>query len=159
DWLCARIRAIMVSITVADWLTVAAIILGPILAVATQLWFQTRKQKRDLKLWVFNTLMSRRASWITQEFVQAFNVVDSVFYHYPEIRAKRRGFLDIVNVAGKANRDLTTDEHERCKDLLSEMLAKMGKELRLAFDHTQIKDTGYYPAGLERIPAATLAVL
>lgn len=145
--------------TLSEWLTIAAIVLGPILAVATQLWFQARKQKRDLKLWVFNTLMSRRASWINQEFVQAFNVVDSVYYDYTEIRAKRREFLEIANAAGKANRDLTAAEHERCKDLLSEMLAKMGKELGLTFDHTQIKDTGYYPAGLEKLPAATLAVL
>lgn len=144
-------------ITIADWLTIAAIILGPILAVATQLWFQQRKSERDLKLWVFNMLMGHRAALVNQDFVRAFNIVDSVFYDHEEIRQKRSEFLRIVN--GAAGRELTPQEVDASKDLLSEMLAKMGKELGLVFDHTQIKDTGYYPAGLERLPAATLAVM
>jgi hypothetical protein len=139
------------GLTVAEWLTLAAIILGPILAVATQLWMQARKTKRDTKLWVFNTLMSYRAMIVSPNFVQAFNLVDVIFYKNAEVRKKRKEFLDLVTAA--TGRDLTPSEVEKCKDLVAEMLSKMGSELGYDFDHTQIKDTGYYPMALGKVDA------
>src|SRR6266436_4363546 len=109
------------GLTVAESLTLAAIILGPILAVATQLWIQARKAKRDSKLWVFNTLMAHRAT---------------------PVNAKRREGLAIVTNASGPN--LTVPEAERLNDRVAEMLSKMGLELGYEFEHTEIKDTGYY---------------
>jgi uncharacterized protein DUF6680 len=137
------------GLTVAEWLTLAAIILGPILAVATQLWMQARKAKRDLKLWVFNTLMAHRATPVNANFIQAFNLIDAVFYDNGEVREKRRECLRIVTNASGPN--LAPPEAERLKDLVAEMLSKMGSELGYDFDHTEIKDTGYYPVGLEKV--------
>jgi len=144
------------GLTVAEWLTVTAIILGPILAIATQLWMQARKAKRDIKLWVFSTLMSYRAMILNPNFVQAFNLVDVVFYKNAEVRKKRKEFLDVVT--GVAGRDLKPQEIEKCKDLVAEMLSKMGSDLHYDFDHTQIKDTGYYPVAFEKLDNAALAL-
>ncbi len=144
------------GLTAAEWLTLAAIILGPILAVATQLWIQARKDKRDIKLWVFSTLMGYRAMILNPSFVQAFNLVDVVFYKNDEVRKKRKEFLDVVTAV--VGRDLTPQEVEKCRDLVAEMLSKMGSELGYAFDHTQIKDTGYYPIAFEKLDTATLAL-
>ncbi len=144
------------GLTVAEWLTLAAIILGPILAVVTQLWMQARKSKRDTKLWVFNTLMSYRALIVSPNFVQAFNLIDAVFYKNAEVRKKRKEFMDVVTAA--TGRDLTPPEIEKAKDLVAEMLSKMGSELGYDFDHTQIKDTGFYPVALGRLDNAALAL-
>jgi hypothetical protein len=144
------------GLTVSEWITVAAIVLGPILAVATQLWFQARKTKRDSKLWVFNTLMGLRASIVSPNFVQAFNLVDSVFYRNSEVRDKRREFFAVISdVKG---REMNAQEIEKCNDLIAEMLAKMGKELGFDFDHTQIKNTGWYPIGFQRTEEASIAL-
>lgn len=140
------------GLTVAEWITVAAIILGPIVAVSAQLWIQARKAKRDLKLWVFNTLMGYRSTIVNPNFVQAFNLVDVVFYKNTEVRSKRKEFLDVVTATAGAN--LTPQQVEKCKDLVAEMLAKMGSELGFDFDHTQIKDTGYYPMAFEKLDVA-----
>jgi hypothetical protein len=144
------------NLTIAEWLTLAAIILGPILAVATQMWMQVIKAKRDTKLWVFSTLMSYRAMVVSPNFVQAFNLVDVVFYKDAEVRKKRKEFMDVVTRA--QGRNLTQPEVDKLKDLVSEMLAKMGSELRYEFDHTEIKDTGYYPMGFERMDHAALGL-
>jgi uncharacterized protein DUF6680 len=144
------------GLTVAEWLTLAAIILGPILAVATQLLMQARKSKRDSKLWVFNQLMAHRATPVNANFVQAFNLIDAVFYDNREVRDKRRECLTIVTNATGHN--LTPPEAERLKDLVAEMLSKMGSELGYDFDHTEIKNTGYYPIGFEKMDNATLAL-
>ncbi|MHB8542024.1 MAG: DUF6680 family protein [Candidatus Acidiferrales bacterium] len=145
------------GLTISEWLTITAIVLGPILAVAMQLAMQARKAKRDQKLWVFNTLMGLRATIVNETFVQAFNLVDVVFYKHPDIRKKRQQFLSVTD--GAAGRELTAQELDRCKDLVAEMLAKIGRELGFVFDHSEIKNTGYYPAGLAKLPTAALAVL
>lgn len=145
------------GLTIYEWLTIAAILLGPILAVGTQLWFQARKAKRDPKVWVFNTLMGLRPQIVHADFVRAFNMIDVVFYHDDEIRRGRREFLNVA--IGAANRDLTQPEIDRMNDLLAEMLAKMGRQLGFKFDHTQIKNTGYYPKGFEIAQASLLGIL
>jgi hypothetical protein len=144
------------GLTIAEWLTLAAIVLGPILAVGTQLWMQARKAKRDIKLWVFNTLMGYRAMILNPNFVQAFNLVDVIFYKNDEVRKKRKEFLDVVTAA--AGNNMTPQAVEKCKDLIAEMLAKMGSELGFEFDHTQIKDTGYYPVAFEKMDTAAIAL-
>jgi hypothetical protein len=144
------------GLTVSEWITVAAIVLGPILAVATQLWFQARKTKRDSKLWTFNTLMGLRASIVSPNFVQAINLVDTVFYGNSEVRDKRREFLALVTAA--QGRVMTSAEIDKAKDLIAELLAKMGKELGLDFDHTEIKDTGWYPVGFQILEETSSAL-
>ena len=42
--------------------------------------------------------------------------------------------------------------------LVAEMLAKMGNELGFEFDHTEIKDTGYYPLAFEKFETDALAL-
>jgi hypothetical protein len=145
------------GLTVGEWITVAAIVIGPFLAVATQLWIQARKAKRDLKLWVFNTLMGFRAQVLNPSFVQAFNLVDVVFYKNAEVRKKRRDFLEVVTATGPGG-NLTPQAFEKLKDLVAEMLSKMGAELGFEFDHTQIKDTGYYPLAFEKLDNAAFAL-
>jgi hypothetical protein len=145
------------GLTLYEWLTIAAIVLGPVLAVATQLWFQARKTKRDSKAWVFNTLIGLRPQILHVDFLRAFNMIDVVFYDNEGIRQGRKDFLSVVTAA--AARDMTQPELNKCNDLLAEMLAKMGRELGYEFDHTEIKDTGYYPKGIGEPQMTLLAIL
>jgi hypothetical protein len=133
------------GLTIYEWLTIAAIVLGPVLAVATQLWFQARKSRRDSKLWVFNTLMGLRPQVVHVDFVKAFNMIDVVFYKNEDVRKGRKEFLNVVTAA--QGRALSPAEIEKGNDILAEILSKMGKELGFEFDHTQIKNTGYLPQG------------
>ncbi len=117
---------------------------------------QERKTKRDSKLWVFNTLMAHRATPVNANFVQAFNLIDAVFYDNWDVRNKREECLIVVTNATGHN--LTPQEAERLKDLVAEMLSKMGSELGYDFDHTEIKDTGYYPVAFEKVDNAESAL-
>lgn len=145
------------GLTVYEWLTIAAIVLGPVLAVATQLWFQKRKVKRDSELSVFNTLMGLRPQIVHVDFVKAFNMIDVVFYENADIRRGRKDFLNIATAA--ADRTLTQPELERMNDIMAEMLAKMGKELGFEFDHTEIKNTGYFPKGFVEMQSALTGII
>jgi hypothetical protein len=144
------------GLTQGEWITVAAILVGPVLAVGAQLWIQARKAKRDLKLLVFNTLMSFRSQPLNPNFVQAFNLVDVVFYKNADVRKKRKDFMDVVTANPGGN--LTNQQLENLKDLVAEMLSKIGSELGYEFDHTQIKDSGYYPIAFEKLDNAAFAL-
>ena len=66
-----------------DWITVLAIVVGPILALLAQRALDSlREEKRRQKLYF--TLMSTRAAWLSNEHVQALNSIDIVFAGYSE---------------------------------------------------------------------------
>lgn len=47
--------------TIADWLMILAVLLGPIIAVRLTRYLDTKKEERERKLSVFKTLMATRA--------------------------------------------------------------------------------------------------
>ena len=66
--------------TLTDTLTIAAIIIGPVVSVAITLWWQRRKEKHDAKMNLFLTLMAHRKSWPpTPQWVDSLNMIDVVY--------------------------------------------------------------------------------
>jgi hypothetical protein len=69
-----------------DVVNIAAIIIGPIVAVVITLWWQDRKEKRAAKMRIFTTLMALRKSIpIRHEWVNSLNLIDVVFADCPEV--------------------------------------------------------------------------
>jgi len=109
---------------------------------------------RDQKLWVYGALMSCRATWIAADFVRAMNFIDVVFYKSEQVRAKRAELMAQIKKATGPDGALVQFEWDRAVDFFAEMLDLMGKELGFDFEHTQIKDTAYYPVGHEKLDKA-----
>jgi hypothetical protein len=62
-----------------EWLTLLAIVLGPILAVQAEKWIERlREETRERKL-VFLTLMRTRNNILSREHVDALNMIPLVF--------------------------------------------------------------------------------
>src|SRR5437588_5866481 len=76
------------SITPGEWITIAAILAGPIFAVVTQLTWQRWKERRDQKRWILSTLMSLRAMPLHTDYVRALNMIDVSFYKNDEVRRR-----------------------------------------------------------------------
>ena len=127
-----------------EWIMIAAILVGPILAVITQFIWQHRKQKRDAKIWVFSTMMSLRGSPQAPEFIRAANLIDVIFYKNQEIRRRWKTVLDHLNSDDYRQR-FTQQVFDRFRDLLAELLSEMAKDLGYGYDHTQIKDQAWVP--------------
>src|SRR5439155_23554849 len=70
----------MPLVTPSDWLTVAAIVLAPLVALRVSVWLDRRKEKRQRQFLIFQTLMATRASGLAPEHVQALNMIDVEFY-------------------------------------------------------------------------------
>lgn len=144
----------------SDWIIIAAIIVGPILAVLGQLGWQRWKEKRDLKVWVFSQLMSLRATPLAPDYVRALNYIDVVFYKNAKVRQRWKALLEHFASEGykKGDAELAV-AHERARDLTAELMAEMAKVLGYQYDHTHIKENAYYPKGLGDLETHALQIL
>ena len=65
--------------TTGEWITISAIIIGPILAVQVQKLIERYKEKNDRKLNIFKTLMATRGARVSFEHVRALNMIDTEY--------------------------------------------------------------------------------
>jgi hypothetical protein len=112
------------EITIAI-ITIIAIIVGPIAAVAVTLWHESRKEKRQTQLWLFLTLVAyRQSSPPALEWVNALNQIDVVFYNVPEVIKAWREYYDALNrTAEQYNAQTANHRH---LDLLQAMAEHLG---------------------------------
>ena len=62
-----------------EWLTIFAILLGPILAVQTTRIVDIRRARRERRLHVYRVLMATRAASLSAAHVEALNSIDLEF--------------------------------------------------------------------------------
>lgn len=131
--------------TIADWLTISAILLGPIIAVQLTRYLDNQKEARERKLQVFKTLMATRAYTVSWDHVVALNRIDLEF---DKDNKKEKAVIE----AWKAYLDLLGDKNMPPEqwavkriDLLVELLHNMAQVLDYDFDKTHIKNSSYSP--------------
>ena len=131
--------------TIADWLMISAVLLGPIIAVQLTRFLDNKKEERERKLQVFKTLMATRAYTVSWDHVVALNRIDLEF---DKDNKKEKAVIE----AWKAYLDLLRDRiipaeqwDVKRVDLLVELLHKMAQVLDYDFDKTHIKNSSYSP--------------
>lgn len=131
--------------TIADWLMIVAVILGPIISVRLTRYLDNRKEVRERKLNIFKTLMATRAYAVSWDHVMTLNKIDLEF---DKNNKKEKAVIE----AWKAYLDLLGDKtltgeqwNVKRVDLLVELLHKMAQVLDYDFDKTHIKNSSYSP--------------
>jgi len=134
-----------ITMTIADWLMILAVLLGPIIAVQLTRYLDNKKEERERKLQVFKTLMATRAYTISWDHVVALNRIDLEF---DKDNKKEKAVIE----AWKAYLDLLGDKSLTPEqwgikrvDLLVELLYTMARVLAYDFDKTHIKNSSYSP--------------
>lgn len=70
-----------------EWVNIVAIILSPVIAVCITLWYQNTSEKKKVKRDIFMLIMKNRNSlYLSQEYIQALNSIDIIFYDDSQIR-------------------------------------------------------------------------
>jgi len=122
---------------------IAAVILGPILAIQVEKLLEERRERKRRKLDLFRTLMSTRAAGLFPVHVDALNRIDIEFQHDTKVTEAWKGYSDHLN-----SKALTGDAWEdKRKDVLTDLLHVMAKSLGYHFDKVHIKRAAYYPQG------------
>lgn len=133
--------------TASDWLTLLAIVLGPVLAVQAAEFLNRRRASRERKLHIFRTLMSTRGANMAPAHVDALNVIDI------EFQGRRKKDREVVE-AWKMYLDHLNDRNypretwgARRVELFIALLYKMALRLGYSFDQSHLKNTSYFPEG------------
>jgi hypothetical protein len=138
----------------ADWIMIAAILCGPVLAVQAQKWIETAREKRNRRLNVFKRLMATRGAVLSPGHVEALNMIDLEFAgrgrRNEQVRRRWREYLDHLG-------SLTQDPEEQARNLpvwtersgnlLADLLHDMGMAVGYDFDRVQIRRGIYIPMG------------
>jgi hypothetical protein len=125
------------------WAIVAATGLGPLLAVAVTFWREGRSSLRTRRLWVFRTLMATRRVGISQEHVNALNLVEVDFYGCEKVQEHWKVYKDHLFSTGPED-DVWNERKER---LLANLLFEMAAALRFKIPAMDIFKGGYAPKG------------
>lgn len=152
------IAASAVVTAIATGVMIWAVFVAPQRAFEAQWKLQLRHAALDRRLQVFRTLMATRGNALHYRHVEALNLIDVEFAEQAEkdIRDAWKAYLDHLNKYAvdetqepdeAKRRDLQNQSEERRKDLLAELLQKMGARLGYTFDFTYLKGRAYHPQG------------
>src|ERR1700722_12985746 len=97
-----------------DWITVAAIVLGPILALLTQRGLDHIREKKHRRLLLYMTLMSTRATGVAPDHVNALNSIDVVFSDKNDQEVRDAWHKVLAHLGADAN---TAGWQEKLNDL------------------------------------------
>ena len=157
------------GLEVKDWVTSAAVVIGPILAVQAQKMLERIRDKTERRLRIFKTLMTTRAERVSHEHVQALNMISIEFYGRMIFRIKlqNKNEKSVTDAWKKYNAHLNAlktyeslDAWSKHRDeLFTELLYKMSQSLGYDFDEVELKSDAYKPIAHVDLENAQLAVL
>lgn len=136
-----------------DFLMIIAVLLAPLVAVQVQKCLEVFREVRSRKLWIFKTLMATRAATVSQEHVQALNMIDLEFREkrFKNVTIAWKTYLDHLSSYPKEDENRQSLWKERRVDLLTALLLQMGRSLDYEFDEVHIKKGIYSPEAHGRI--------
>ena len=151
----------MSSLTSAEWVTVIAIVVGPLFAVQATQWLDRIRTRRDRRDNLFRTLMATRAKRVSQEHVAALNLIDVEFAGRQFLwwgRGKRA-----FRAAWKVHFDTLCDEAKMSRgeanDSFVALLYAMAQELHYDYDLSDLRRQVYSPVGHGNLEQAQASVL
>ncbi len=142
--------------TISAWLTITAIIIGPILAVQVQKKIERWRQERERKIWVFKSLMATRGIPLSPRHVESLNMIDLEF---SEKISKEKPVVDAWRVyhdhlygvprdyKDPNYQSLMNIWNDKKQELFTKLLFAMSQALGYTFDEVRLKKGFYTPQG------------
>jgi hypothetical protein len=155
----------MDKVTTFEWISLAAILFGPIFAVLATRYLDDRKSDHQQRLSVFKTLMRTRRTPVVPDHVGALNLVEIEFAndqqvlsawrilfthfgteHQPKAQERQDASLSEEENRNRQAQFLTRIATER-QTLLAKLLHCMAKALGYKIEQLEIFEGGYTPQG------------
>lgn len=142
---------------ITDIVMIFAVFLGPIFAVQTQKYIEIKRESKNRKLRIFHTLMSTRATMLSQDHVAALNMIDIGFYKNKKVINAWKVYYDHLNNQSPIPNIVAWNE--KCIDLLVDLLSTMAQYLEYDFDKVQLKRGCYRPISHDDIESDQRKIL
>lgn len=126
-------------------INLAAIVIGPIVAVLISVWLTSRQQRRDQKLIVLRMLLSTRHLPADPGFSVAINLVPVEFGDSKQVVAAYREFIQAVQNPASSAEDVPALQSTAAKTtkLIFEITRDLGFDIR----ESDIQHAGYAASG------------
>lgn len=131
-------------ISTETWAIVAATGLGPVIAVGISLWREQVTCVYRRRLHVFRTLMSTRKLAISNDHVNAINLVEVEFYKCSGVESAWKDYRTHLNDSGRPEDDAWREKRD---NLLARLLFEIGRVLKFDIPAIDIFQGGYAPIG------------
>ena len=148
----------------------AATIAGPILAVQAQKWVERAGERRRQKIAIFSTIMTNRATRVSDDNVKALNAIDLAFRagRLPsnKDRAVREAWRSLFGEltqglvgVDERNQDNINRWNDRVNDFYVQLERAMARALGYKFTDEELRRGIYYPRHHNEREQAQLAIL
>ena len=125
-----------------DWITAAAIVLGPILALLAQRGLDHIREKRRRRLLLYMTLMSTRATGVAPDHVNALNSIDVVFSDKSDQEVRDAWHKVLAHLGTDPN---AAGWQEKLNDLKVDLFREIGVRVGYDFTTDYLKRQIYLP--------------
>lgn len=125
-----------------------ATLAGPLIAVWASEWRHSRRQMKDKREQIFQTLMSTRATRLNIVHVEALNQIDFVFQGnlYSPVRESWRLYRQHLQSPESASvGEVQAVWQSKAMDLFADLLFEISKALNLSFSKSYILENSYRP--------------
>jgi hypothetical protein len=133
-----------------DWITLAALMFGPVFALFAQRLLDFLREKKNRRVNLYLTVMSLRAAWLNPDSVRALNSIDTIFDKRSD-KAVRDAWTAVITHVRTPRPDWNTAREQaqawddRLIDLRVDLYQLLGAAV--GYDHTvdYIKTQFYQP--------------
>lgn len=141
--------ATFLGISLESWLTMLAIVGGPISALLIQRKIDRGTASKDRKLRIFRDLMANRAARLSPQFVQSLNAIEVEFYGENEVIAAWREYIShlLTHFPIEKSEGEQREWNDKATDHLNKLLHEIAGVLAYRFDPLTLKRNAYYPMG------------
>lgn len=134
---------------VRAWLTIAALLLSPLVAVGISQLLERQRERRALKYGVLTALLATRHSPFADDRLRALGVVELHFHGDPEVVRLYREYLDLLANDGLNTASGFTLRDRKLVELTDAMARSLGLK-RPAPDARGWNDAAYVREAYER---------
>jgi Family of unknown function (DUF6680) len=136
--------------TLEAWLTILAILLGPVVALGLQRFIERRREQQRRKHFVFRELMITRGTRLSPRHVEALNAIEVEFDAKDRSERKvinaLKEYFDVLNErADEEPQQLAL--YQRRDERFIELLYELSNCLGYRFDRVSLKRNIYTPVG------------
>jgi hypothetical protein len=143
----------LAKISLESWLTMAAIVVGPVAALLIQKYLEEKRARENRKIEIFRNLMASRASRLSPTYVQALNGIETEFYGDTKVIEAWRSLVSYLYTNRGTDPNQTKAWDDRVTDLLFDLLYVMAESLGYHFDKVSLQRNVYLPGGWVEVEA------
>ncbi len=130
-----------------DWLTLIAILLGPVLGVFIARFIDDYKDVKNRRMEIFRILMRTRGSRLSYDHVGALNLVEVEFFEQEKIITAWKDYLTELSIPFSEEENERFLKSQKLNELLTKLIHEIAKVLNLKIEQLDILRTNYSPQG------------